>query len=87
MTIVCYVVLPSRDTFHKLDNELKKLEGCYLCYDPDKDKWIRDGYASGLSTNFGSRIKKHQQSSLSLDQIDAQLQILHVVAVTVLSSG
>ncbi len=59
------LVLPHRNTFLKLDNNVGKLEGCYLCYDREKDKWIRDGFAGGLGTNLESRIKKHQQNSRS----------------------
>ena len=63
------LVLPSRSTFLKINDALGKLEGCYLCYDREKDKWIRTGFARGLSTCLGSRIKKHQQNSLSMTEM------------------
>jgi hypothetical protein len=64
------LALTHSKTFSKLDDddELNKLEGSYLYYDPAKDKWI-SGYASGLSTNFQTRMKQHKTNSLSLDQM------------------
>lgn len=59
------LVLPNRNTFLQIDDNLGKLEGCYLCYERDKDKWIRSGFAGGLGTCFESRIKKHKQNSRS----------------------
>ena len=38
-------------------------EGCYLCFDSNRQIWVRSGKVCGLSTNFRTRIAQHAKAS------------------------
>ncbi len=65
------LVLPSKGTFHEIDDELRDLEGCYLYNDSVKDKWIRSGFTSGdgEASCYRGRHDKHQSNATSPEEM------------------
>ncbi len=61
-----YIKSPFHGSYIGEEEELKKLEGCYLYYDKRKGKWVRSGKVAGRS--IWERHLEHLQSAMKGDE-------------------
>ena len=64
---ITVIAHPHRSIFHKIVDEVCKLEGCYLHYDEIRCAWKRSGKAAGSDMSvprrgFGNRQEEHKNA-------------------------
>ena len=65
------LVLPMKEMFQIISRDLRSLEGCYLYFDKEKNKWIRSGKTAGDGKDacFDGRGNKHKDNATSKDEM------------------